>query len=222
MQKYFRGDDDHPAYSDAQISEALVARAINAIAASPYWSQSAIIVTWDDSEGDYDHVRPPVRATGPDGSVIGNGPRVPLLVISPYARAHAIVSAEGTAGSVVKFADPLFDLPPLATLPDELEGRKQGELRFQQSGLGPDDALTDNVTDLLGAFDPARLSGKVPPLPAAYAMIPADVVNTLPQQSGYGCKDVGIVPVDIARKIPNAIPADFNPRPRTTPTPPKQ
>ena len=68
VQKNFLGDDDHPAYSDAQISEAMVAEAINKIAASPYWSQSAIIITWDDSEGDYDHVQPPLRTYGPDNS----------------------------------------------------------------------------------------------------------------------------------------------------------
>ena len=39
VQKNFLGDDDHPAYSDAQISEAMVAEAINKIAASPYWTQ---------------------------------------------------------------------------------------------------------------------------------------------------------------------------------------
>jgi len=64
VQKNFLGDDDHPAYSDAQISEAMVAEAINKIANSPYWSQCAIIITWDDSEGDYDHVQPPLRTYG--------------------------------------------------------------------------------------------------------------------------------------------------------------
>ena len=218
VQKNFRGDDDHPAYSDAQISEAMVAKAVNAIAASPYWSQSAIIVTWDDSEGDYDHVRPRIAGRGPDGGVIGNGPRVPLLLISPYARAHAVIHAAGTHGSVVKFVDTVFNLPPLATLPDEVEGRKQGKLHFHQSGLGPDDALTPDVTDLVGAFDPARLAGRAAPLPASYAVIPDAMVDILPQQSGLGCKQIGIVPVDIARNIPNTIPPDFNPRPHTLPT----
>ena len=92
-------------YSDAQISEAMVAKAVNAIARSRYWPQSAIIITWDDSEGDYDHVPPPIRSRGPDKSVISDGPRVPLLVISPYARVHYIAHESGDHGSVVKFAD---------------------------------------------------------------------------------------------------------------------
>ena len=53
------GDDDHPGYTDRQISEAMAARAINAIAANPnLWKQSAIIITYDESDGFYDHVPP--------------------------------------------------------------------------------------------------------------------------------------------------------------------
>lgn len=221
VQKNFLGDDDHPAYSDAQISEALLAQEVNAIASSKYWSQSAIVITWDDSEGDYDHVSPPIRSTGPDGSIITDGPRVPLLVISPYARTHYIDSQVGDHGSVVKMVDTIFGLTPLAQLPDELKGRQLGKQEFGQSNLGPDDATTQNVSDLTSAFDPARLSGKMTPLPASYAMIPQNIVSVLPQQSGYGCKQVGVTPVDIARGIPDDIPADFNPLPKTNPTPVK-
>ena len=213
----FKGDDDHPGYSDAQISEALVAKAVNAIAASPYWEESAIIITWDDSEGDYDHVPPPIRAKGPDGSVISDGPRVPLILISPYARTHYIAHAEGNQASVVKFVDTVFNLPPLAFLPDEERGRKLGEKEFGQKGLGPEDAITPGVGDLTEAFSPARLLGKAEPLPASYVEIPDSLVRHLPQETGYGCADLGIVTTDRALHIANKIPRDFNPRPKTTP-----
>ncbi len=222
VQKNFVGDDDHPAYSDAQISEALVAKAVNAIARSPYWDQCAIIITWDDSEGDYDHVAPPIRSYGPDGSVISDGPRVPLLLISPYARTHCIAHDVGDHGSVVKFADAVFGLTPLAKLPDEEAGRVLGKQKFGQSNWGPDDALTRGVSDLVCAFDPARLAGRVALLPASYAIIPDNIVDALPQNgtnSVYGLKQLGIVPVDIAKNITNMVPADFNPRPTTDPTP---
>ena len=218
VQKNFIGDDDHPAYSDAQISEALVAETVNSIAASPYWKDSAIIVTWDDSEGDYDHVPPPVRSKGPDGSITMLGPRVPFLVISPYARVHAVAHEQGEHASVVKFADKLFGLTPLAELPDEKRGRELGKKEFGQDDLGPADAADNDVADLSSAFDPARLAGRAKPLPADYAMIPDKLVYTLPQQSGYGCKGIGITPVDRALQIPNEIPADFNPRPKTNPS----
>ncbi|MDE3076552.1 MAG: phosphoesterase, partial [Chloroflexota bacterium] len=218
VQKNFLGDDDHPAYSDAQISEALVAKTVNAIANSPYWAQSAIVLTWDDAEGDYDHVPPPDRGLGPDNSVITDGPRVPLIVISPYARTNFIAHDVGDHGSVVKFVDAVFGLEPLAQLPDEIKARQLGQQQFGQSDFGPDDAITANVSDLLAAFDPARLSGAVAPLPGSYAAIPDGIVNTLPQSSGYGCKDIGVTPVDAALGIENHMPADFNPRPKTNPT----
>jgi phospholipase C len=218
-QKTFRGDDDHPGYSDAQISEAMVATAINKIANSPYWKQSVILITWDDSEGDYDHVPPPVRAHGPDGSPITDGPRVPLLLVSPFARAHFIAHAEGNHASVVKFLDVVFQRTPLALLPDERKGRRLGEQEFHQKEMGPQDALTPDVTDLLDAFSPARLAGRAPLLPAAYVRVPEAQVRNLPQATGLGCAALGIVPTDRALGIQDPPPADFNPRPKTQPTP---
>ncbi|HVB89135.1 MAG TPA: alkaline phosphatase family protein [Beijerinckiaceae bacterium] len=220
VQKKFRGDDDHPGYSDAQISEAMVASAVNAIAASPYWTQSAIIITWDDSEGDYDHVPPPIGLRGPDGVIASEGPRVPLILISPYARTGAVVHSPGSQASVVKFADRLFDLPPLATLPDEIEGRKEGWLRLHQKGLGPEDATGNGIGDLSGAFDPDRLSGQTRPLSRVYAAVPQRLIDALPARTGYGCKAIGIIPVDKQNGIRTAAPADFNARPKTDPSAP--
>ncbi|MBV8282861.1 MAG: phosphoesterase, partial [Candidatus Eremiobacteraeota bacterium] len=108
VQKNFLGDDDHPAYSDAQISEAMVAKIVNLIARSKYWKQSAIIVTWDDAEGDYDHVRPPVRQIIPGESWVSEGPRVPFILISPYARRGGVVHDFGDQSSVVKLVNDVF------------------------------------------------------------------------------------------------------------------
>lgn len=223
----FLGDDDHPGYSNSMISEALVARAVNAIAMSPYWKQSAIIITWDNSEGDYDHVPPEARVHEPnlagtnDVVPISDGPRVPLILISPFARVHAIDHEHGSHASVVKFVDEVMGLIPLADLPDELKARQLGEKKFHQKDLGPQDDLTADIGDLTGGFDPARLSGKAAPLPPSYAIIPSKLVDTQPSElSGhYGCKAVGIVPVDEQLGIPNHVPSDFNPRPKTQPTP---
>ena len=225
-QNVFVGDDDHPGYSDAMISEAMVARAVDAIAMSRYWMQSAIIITWDDSEGDYDHVPPPLLVTHPDiGAVkatvpISDGPRVPLIVISPFARAHYIDHSVGSHASVIKFIDHVLGLIPLAKLPNELAARKLGEKLYHEKYLGPQDALTPEVNDLAGAFDPARLSGRVKPLPASYAVIPLKLVDMEPSQlSGhYGCRQVGIVLIDEQLGIHNKVPVDFNPRPKTEPS----
>jgi phospholipase C len=218
VQKQFIGDDDHPVYSDAQISEAMVATVINKIALSPYWANSAVIVTWDDSEGDYDHVPPPIRTFGPDGSATGDGPRVPLILISPFARTRYVAHQQGNHASVVKFIDTVFDLPPLALLPDEYLARLMGEQKFDQKDLGPEDALTPEVTDLLEAFSPSRLQGKAQPLPPGYVTIPEPLIRELPQKTGFGCKDLGIITTDRQQQINNVIPRDFNPRPQTNPS----
>src|SRR5208337_4080965 len=86
----FIGNDDHPSYSDQQISEAFAARAISDIANSPYWPQSAIVITYDETDGFYDHVSPAKRSTFGDGSILAAGPRIPTLLISPYAASGLI------------------------------------------------------------------------------------------------------------------------------------
>lgn len=118
----------------------------------------------------------------------------------------------GTHSSVVKFVDHLFDLPPLATLPDELDGRKTGEIRFHQIDVGPEDALTSGIGDLVSAFDLDRLTDRTPPIPASDATIAGAVLSKLPQETGYVCKDLGITPTDYQQGITNQIPPDFNPK----------
>ena len=216
VQKNFLGDDAHPAYSDAQISDAMVAEAINAIAASPYWKDCAIIVTFDDSEGDYDHVQPPLHTYGPDGSLITNGPRVPFLVLSPYARTHYISHDQGSQSSIVKFVDTVFNLTPLALLPEEMKGRQLAQTEFDQENVGPEDAITPGISDLVDAFSPSRLSGRRDPLPPSYVMVPEKMITTLPGSWGVGgCSYLGITTTDRALGIANPIPGDFNPRPKT-------
>jgi hypothetical protein len=59
-------------------------------------------------------------------------------------------------------------LPPLATLPDELLGRYLALVQFGQDNIGPEDAITPGVSDLLDAFDVSRLIGVFPPLGPEY------------------------------------------------------
>jgi phospholipase C len=226
VQALFQGDDDHPGYSDAEISDALVAREVNAIARSPYWSQTAIIITYDESEGDYDHVPPRILSFDPAGLPLSRGPRIPLIVISPFARTHVVSHEEGDHNSVIKLLDVVFDIPPLADLPDELQARLDGAdpnfngpNNFKQTNLGPHDDHTPGTGDLFSAFDPERLEGKLAPLPASYVEIPDNVVNTLPAYGGQGCKAIGVTTEDRVQNIVNRIPADFNPRPLSNPPP---
>lgn len=226
VQANFLGDDDHPAYSDSQISEALLAREVNAIAASPYWSQSAIVITYDESEGDYDHVPPRILSWDPAGLPLSRGPRIPLLVISPYARAHVVSHEEGDHNSVIGLIDSVFGLQPLADLPDEANARVAGQAAqfatagVTQTNLGPHDGVanpTPGTGFLLSAFDPARLQGSAPPLPAAYAMTDPGTIATLPHDGGAGCSALGITPLDQQLAVPStAPPGDFFARPSLT------
>ncbi len=207
----FKGNDDHPAYSDAQISEALLADEVNAIATSKYWPESAIIITYDESDGLYDHTQPRIRDFDALGNPLDQGPRIPTIVISPYGVVHAISHERSEHSSIIKFIDQLFNLTPLANLPDEAQARVKGETELGQPNLGPADAKTPGVGNLFTAFDNARLTGKASVIPAQYAVIPQALVTTLPHFGGNGCRVLQIQPTDAT--LPNPVPADFNPRP---------
>lgn len=198
VRKAFTGDDDHPGYSDSHVSEAMVATMVNAIARSKYWSDSAIIILWDDSEGFYDHVPPPVFEECPDGHPCGDGPRVPLILISPYAKSGAIIADPGDHASFAKFLGALFDLPALGSLPDEKPYLPRGPRDTNAS-----------LTDLLGGFDPARLAGAATPIPAIAAQIPDTAVKTFPPP--MSCKSLGITPTQVPGEMASP-PAGFSPR----------
>ncbi len=220
------GNDDHPNYSDAQISEAMIADSVNAIAASPYWNQSAIIITYDETDGQFDHQPEQFRTYGPDGQPETGGPRIPTIVISPFAAVHTVSHVYSEQSSVIKFINEVFGLTPLAALPDEAAAIASGSNTSTfngpngpQANLGPADNLAA-MGDLLEAFDNDRLLGNIGTLPNTYAMIAAspvpanpaigqaypasDLVHTLPHYvttlaSGapqYGCQALGIVPTD--------------------------
>jgi phospholipase C len=215
LMEVFAGNDDHPGYSDTEISEGLLAEEINAIAESPYWNQSAILIAYDESDGEYDHAQPRIRSHDANGLPLEQGPRIPAILISPYAVAHGVSHAPTEHSSIIKFVDNLFDLIPLADLPDELRARQIGADQFGQPNLGPADDLVPDVGDMSSAFDVLRLQGKRPPLSAAYATISPAEITRFPQDGGQGCRVLEITPTD--SKLPNPVPADFNPRPDTTP-----
>ena len=104
---------DHPS-SNNGTGPSWVASIVNAIGNSPYWANTAIIITWDDWGGWYDHVAPKVINDGVSwGSGYVYGFRVPLIVVSPYAKAAYISHATHDFGSILKFIETTFNLPSL-------------------------------------------------------------------------------------------------------------
>ncbi len=85
-----------------------VTAVVNAVGESSFWSSTAIFVMWDDWGGLYDHVAPP--HVDDDGL----GFRVPLLVISPYAKHGYVSHVRYEHGSILKFAEDVFGLGRLA------------------------------------------------------------------------------------------------------------
>jgi phospholipase C len=92
-----------------------VASIVNAIGGSSYWANTAIIITWDDWGGWYDHVPPPQVID--DGTSWGSGYvygfRVPLIVVSPYAKAGYISHNNHDFGSILNLIEQTFGLGSL-------------------------------------------------------------------------------------------------------------
>jgi phospholipase C len=137
---------EHPTSSIAK-GQAYVTTLINSIMRSPCWSSSAIFLSWDDWGGFYDHVIPPVIDAN------GYGPRVPGLVISPYARTGFIDHQQLSHDAYLKFIED--DFLGGQRLNPATDGRPdaRSDVREEASGLG----------DLVNDFEFAQTPR--PPLP---------------------------------------------------------
>jgi len=103
---------------------------INAVMQGPDWSSTAIFLVWDDFGGFYDHVAPPVS------DQYGLGPRVPVLIISPYAMPGYISHTTYEFSSILKFIEERYGLPPL-TSRDANANDMLDSFNFNQSPLPP-------------------------------------------------------------------------------------
>ena len=104
---------DHSGTTDGT-GPSWVASVVNAIGTSPYWANTAIFITWDDWGGWYDHVPPQVLVNCAQwGCGYVYGFRVPLLAVSPYAKAKNISHTQYDFGSILKFIENTFNLGSL-------------------------------------------------------------------------------------------------------------
>ncbi len=101
-------DSDHAKVTDGT-APSWVAGIVNSVGESKYWNDTAIFVTWDDWGGWYDHVKPPMYNS------YELGLRVPLLVISPYAKHSYVSHRQHEFGSILKFIEKTFGLGSLKT-----------------------------------------------------------------------------------------------------------
>jgi phospholipase C len=132
--KFAENDTGHPSDSTPLLEQAAIVTAVNAIEESPFWRDTAVIITYDDSDGWYDHVAAPIINQSTDGNndaIFGNpkagtgscsspgvalpagafndrcglGVREPLLVISPFAKTNYVDHSLNDITSILRFIE---------------------------------------------------------------------------------------------------------------------
>ncbi len=104
---------EHPA-ADPCLGENFSVQIINAAMSTPQWSQMAIVLTWDDWGGFYDHVAPPVHQCA-NGHIFQNGFRLPAIIISPYAKKGFVLSTPAEQASVPRLVEDLWGMTYMST-----------------------------------------------------------------------------------------------------------
>jgi len=99
--------NQHPGYTDVLSGDIHLAEVVSLIKASPLWSSTAIIITYDENGGFWDHVPPPA------GDRWGPGTRIPTLIISPHARRGFVDHTPYDTTSIIKLITRRFGLEPL-------------------------------------------------------------------------------------------------------------
>jgi phospholipase C len=151
-----RAQDGHPGNSSPLDEQVFVTSTINFLESLPEWDETAVIIAWDDSDGWYDHVAGPLvnpskssadAATGPGTcgtgigalaglqSRCGYGPRLPFLIVSPFARKNFVDSTLTDQSSVIRFIEDNWGLPRIGNGSfDLIAGPIDNMFDFSQNG----------------------------------------------------------------------------------------
>jgi phospholipase C len=119
-------DSDHPG-SHSATGPSWVASIVNTVGQSQFWNSTAIIVVWDDWGGMYDHVPPPFE------DYDGDGIRVPMLCVSPYASTGVVDHTQYDFGSIDRFIENTFGLAQLAASDARATSIDTGCLNYSQA-----------------------------------------------------------------------------------------
>jgi phospholipase C len=152
----FGANDDHPPHHPL-LGQQLIAAVYQALATSPQWENTLLVVTYDEHGGFYDHVPPPLA---PDEWAADGfdqlGFRVPSLIVGPYVKQGAVSSVHYDHTSVLKHLEGVYGLPPLT----------------QRSSA---------ANDLSDALDAERLAAGAPAAPIQLPAVEVDE-NMLPAE----------------------------------------
>ena len=177
-------EDGHAGYSDPLDEQRFIVSEINEIEQSPDWASTAIFIAYDDSDGWYDHQMGPIirgsqdaadALNGPGkcgGTQIstpttvdrcGSGPRLPLLVVSPWAKQNFVDNTFTDQASIPKFIEQNWDLGGIGgESADSAAGTLMNAFNFtQRYGHAPAvimDPSTGEVTQTVPATRPSTTS----------------------------------------------------------------
>ena len=149
--------DGHAGYSGPLDEQGFLVETINRLQAAPEWKDMAIILTYDDSDGWYDHQMPPIvmgsktRADALNryglcgkpsrdsyGGRCGYGPRLPLLVISPYAKTNFVDHTVADQTSIIRFIEDNWNTGRIGNQSyDALAGTVENMFDFTHPGQTP-------------------------------------------------------------------------------------
>jgi phospholipase C len=148
-----RAQDGHAGYSSPLDEQEFIVSTLNALQQHPEWSSTAVIIAYDDSDGWYDHQMSPIlrqsvssqdALSGPGhcgstntGGIAGRcgyGPRLPLLVISPFAKSNFVDSTVTDQSSILRFLEDNFALGRIGAFSsDRFAGPLTNMLSFGQT-----------------------------------------------------------------------------------------
>jgi phospholipase C len=176
-----RYQDGHANYSDPIDEQVFLVNTINKLQQRPEWNSTAVIIAYDDSDGWYDHVMPPIvsqsndrlhdallGSTGmcghaPAGSYqdrCGYGPRLPLVVISPYAKVNFIDHQITDQTSILRFIEDNWSLGRISNQSfDEKAGLLTNMFNFTSNRHFADNLFLDPSTGLRVSTIPKMTRG---------------------------------------------------------------
>lgn len=174
--------DGHPAYSDPLDEQTWLVQTINKLESLPTWKNTAIFLTYDDSDGWYDHVMPPIINQSNDPALdalegknagtkaplngeedrLGYGPRFPMVVISPYAKHNAVINTLADQSSVLRFVEDNWNLGRIGGGSfDNMSGSLNDMFDFSQSYYNPPVFLDPATGEPVAQTNPLTQNGKL-------------------------------------------------------------
>ena len=168
--------DGHAGYSDPLDEQTFLVNAINHLEQLPTWRSTAVVIAYDDSDGWYDHVMGPILSQSSDPAYdalsdpgqcgtaakeygypdrCGYGPRLPLLVISPYARQNFVDHSLTDQSSILRFIEDNWQLGRIGAFSfDALAGALNNLFRFSGDHPAPELFLDPSTGQPTGGAGP--------------------------------------------------------------------